>query len=177
MKKKFEDNVAGSIPRAKTEEPSLPWKVEEEDLAGIQAREGEYEALSRQEAPLRTRPAFLVTLVIAIFLAALYMVLVTAVENESIKLGISVKEKEAAELQVDLDRIKTEKAAIEKNSEQLEKRVDDLRAQKELFTAVLESLTKKGDTAAPAEESVKEPVNQPAQEVTSVSGETATEVQ
>lgn len=173
MKKKFEDNVAGSMPRSKTDEPSLPWKVKEENLAGMETREGEYEELSKAEGPLATRPAFLATLVIAIFLAALYMVFVMAVENESIKLGISAKEKEAAGLQVDLDKIKIEKAAIEKSSEQLGKRVDDLSAQKELFTAVLESLTKKNDTAVIVGEAVKEP----AQEVASVSGENAANVQ
>jgi len=173
MKKKFEDNVAGSTPRSKNDEPSLPWKVGEEDLVGMETREGEYEELSNSAAPLATRPVFLVTLVIAIFMAALYMVAVMAVENEGIKLGISAKEKEAAGLQVDLDKIKTEKVALEKSSEQLEKRVGDLSAQKELFTAVLESLTKKNDTAGAAMEAVKEP----AQEAFSVSGENAMNVQ
>ena len=48
-------------------------------------------------------------------------------------------------MQVDLDKADAEKTALEHNASQLEKRVNDLSAQKELFTAVLESLTKKGD--------------------------------
>jgi len=173
MKKKFEDNVAGSMPKMKTEEPSLPWKIEEADLAGIQTMEGDYAMLSSGEAPLKTRPLFLVLLVVAVFFAALYMVAVMAGENENIKLGISAKEKEAAELQVDLDKINAEKAAIEKSSAQLEKRVEDLAAQKELFTAVLESLTKKNDAPGITENTLKEP----AKETTSVSGENPANVQ
>ena len=173
MKKKFEDNVAGSMPKTKTDEPSLPWKIDEADLAAIEIREEDFAALSSGEAPLKTRPVFLVILVVAVFFAALYMVAVMAGENENIKLDISTKEKEAARLQVDLDKISTEKATIEKSSAQLEKRVDDLAAQKELFTAVLESLTKKNSATEIAGEAVKEP----AAEAASASGENAANVQ
>jgi len=173
MKKKFEDNVAGSTPRAKTGEPSLPWKVEEVDLSGMEMREGEYEALSSQKAPLATRSAFLVTLVIAVFLAALYMIVVMAGENESIKLNISAKEKEAAELQINIDKISAEKTVLEKSSEQLEKRIGDLGAQKELLIAVLESMAKKDITAEIAGDTVTEP----AQEVISTGGENAANIQ
>jgi len=180
MKKKFEDNVAGTEPRAKTGEPSLPWKIEEKELTGMETREGEYAALSSGEAPLATRPVFLVMLVITIFFAALYMVAIMAGENEVIKLGISAKEKEAAELQVNIDKINTEKGILEQSSEQLEKRIGDLSAQKELFTAVLESLTKK-NAAEIDEETVKEPIIksiiEPAQEPVLVSGENTANVQ
>ena len=83
---------------------------------------------------------FLVVLVIAIFASAVFMVISIATENDKIKIGISEKEKEAALLQVNLDKAAAEKAALEHNASQLEKRVNDLSAQKELFTAVLESL-------------------------------------
>jgi hypothetical protein len=146
MKKKFEDNVASSTVKTKTEEPSLPWKIGEADLAGIQAREGDFAALSSEEAPLKTRPVFLVILVVAVFFTTLYMVAVMAGENENIKLDVSAKEKEAAELQVNINKVSAEKAALEKSSSQLEKRFGDITAQKELFAAVLESLAKKDDT-------------------------------
>ncbi len=147
MKKKFEDNVASQMPKTKTEEPSLPWKVDESDLAKVDAESQDYKDLVHGAPPLKTRPIFLIILVIAIFAAALFMVASIATENDRIKIGISEKEKEAAILQVDLDKAAVEKAALEHNASQLEKRVGDLSAQKELFTAVLESLTKKADDA------------------------------
>jgi len=145
MKKKFEDNVANQMPKTKSEEPSLPWKIDESDLAKIDSENQGYKDLEQGLPPLKTRPVFLISLVIAIFAAALFMVAGIAIENDRIKAGISEKEKEAAILQVDLDKAAAEKAALEHNASQLEKRVNDLSAQKELFTAVLESLTKKSD--------------------------------
>lgn len=177
MKKKFEDNVAGSMPKTKTEEPSLPWKIEEADLAGIETRDGDYTALSSGEAPLKTRPVILVMLVVAVFFAALYMVALMAGENENVKLEISAKEKEAAQLQVNVDKISAEKASLEKSSNQLEERIGDLSAQKELFTAVLESLTKKNNTAEITGETVKEIVKEPAAEVDSANGENVASIQ
>ena len=173
MKKKFEDNVAITTIRSKTEEPSLPWKVDETDLAGIETREGGYEALSAGDVPFKTRPIFLVLLVVAIFFAAFYMVAVMAGENELVKLGISAKEKEAAELQINIDKISAEKTVLEKSSEQLEKRIGDLGAQKELLIAVLESMAKKDITAEIAGDTVTEP----AQEVISTGGENAANIQ
>lgn len=149
MKKKFEDNVASQIPKTKSEEPSLPWKIDEADLAKIDSENQEYKDLTHGEPPLKTRPIFLVMLVIAIFAAAIFMVASIAIENDRIKAGISEKEKEAALLQVDLDKAAAEKKALENSASQLEKRVNDLSAQKELFTAVLESLTRKSDESVP----------------------------
>ena len=155
MKKKFEDNVASQIPRTKSEEPALPWKIDESDLAKIDSENRDYKDLADGQAPLKTRPVFLVLLVIAIFAAALFMIASITIENGRVRLSISEKEKEAAVLQVDLDKAAAEKMALEKSASQLEKRVGDLSAQKELFTAVLESLTKKADEtiaeAPPAE--------------------------
>ncbi|MEI6863556.1 MAG: hypothetical protein WCK38_04055, partial [Candidatus Omnitrophota bacterium] len=65
----------------------------------------------------------------------------------------------------DLDKVAAEKTALENSASQLEKRVGDLSAQKELFTAVLESLTKKPNdipAAAPLSEN-QPPLTQPAE--------------
>ena len=145
MKKKFEDNVAGEIPKTKSGEPALPWKVNESDIAKIDSDSQNYNDLADGQPPLKTRPVFLVSLVVAIFAAAIFMVASIATENDRIKIDMSAKEKEAAVLQVDLDKADAEKTALENSASQLEKRVNDLSAQKELFTAVLESLTKKED--------------------------------
>ncbi|MCX5679423.1 MAG: hypothetical protein NTZ95_01955 [Candidatus Omnitrophica bacterium] len=150
MKKKFEDNVASQMPKTKSEEPTLPWKIDESDLAKIDSESQDYKDLAQGAPPLKTRPVFLIALVLAIFAAALFMVASIAIENDRIKIGISEKEKEAAILQVNLDKAAAEKTTLEHNASQLEKRVNDLSAQKELFTAVLESLTKKEDVI-PAE--------------------------
>jgi uncharacterized protein (DUF3084 family) len=66
-------------------------------------------------------------------------------ENENIRIGLLQKEKEAVLVQANLDKINNEKNVLSASSTQLEKRVTDLSAQKELFTAVIESLTKKAD--------------------------------
>ena len=165
MKKKFEDNVASQIPKTKSEEPALPWKIDEADIAKIDSDNQDYKDLAGGAPPLKTRPVFMVLLVIAIFAAALFMIASMATENDRIKIGISEKEKEAATLQVDLDKVAAEKTALENSASQLEKRVGDLSAQKELFTAVLESLTKKPDdipAAAPLSEN-QPPLTQPAE--------------
>ena len=155
MKKKFEDNVASQMPKTKSEEPSLPWNVNEADLAKIDSENQIYNDLAQGAPPLKTRPIFLVLLVVAIFAAALFMIASIAAENDRVRMGISEKEKEAAILQVDLDKAAAEKVALENSASQLEKRVGDLSAQKALFTAVLESLTKKPDDI-PAESPASE---------------------
>lgn len=159
MKKKFEDNVASQIPKTKSEEPALPWKIDESDLARIDSENKDYQDIAQGAPPLKTRPAFLIALLVAIFAAALFMIANIATENDRVRMDISEKEKEAATLQVDLDKAAAEKEALEKSASQLEKRVGDLSAQKELFTAVLESLTKKEDIApAGAASSQDQPV-------------------
>ena len=85
MKKKFEDNVASQIPKTKSEEPSLPWKIDEADLAGVDAESRDYKDLVQGLPPLKTRPVFLIALVISIFAAALIMVAGIAIENDKIK--------------------------------------------------------------------------------------------
>jgi hypothetical protein len=156
MKKKFEDNVASEIPKTSPGEPGLPWKVDEADLAKVDSESQEYREIAHGEPPLKTRAVMVVALLAAIFATVFFIVTAVTMENDRMKIGISQKEKEAADLQVDLDKAAAENAALEKNASQLEKRVNDLSAQKELFTAVLESLTKRGDsvpaeTPAPAE--------------------------
>jgi hypothetical protein len=147
MKKKFEDNVANPMSETKSAEPTLPWKMGESDLAKIDPENQVYKDLLQGSSPLKTRPVFLIALVVAVFAAVIFMVAGISIENERVKIGISQKEKEAAVLQVGLDKIAAEKTELEHNASQLEKRVSDLSAQKELFTAVLESLAKKEDIA------------------------------
>jgi len=145
MKKKFEDNVANQIPKTKSDEPALPWKIDEADIAKIDSENQDYNNLVQGQPPLKTRPIFLIALVVAVFVAAIFMIAGVATENDRMKIGISEKEMEAAGLQVNLAMVAAEKTALEHSASQLEKRVGDLSAQKELFTAVLESLTKKPD--------------------------------
>ena len=149
MKKKFEENVASQIPETKSDEPLLPWKINESDMEKIESENQGYKDLSHDRPPLKTRPIFLALLIMAIFATALLIIASIATENGRIKIGISEKEKEAAALQVDLDKAAEEKKALENSASQLEKRVDDLSAQKKLFTAVFESLTKKPDDITP----------------------------
>jgi septal ring factor EnvC (AmiA/AmiB activator) len=159
MKKKFEENVASELPKTNPDEPGLPWKLEEADLAKVDSESKEYHELAQGEPPLKTRALMVVVLLAAIFAAVFFIVTTVTVENDKIKIDISKKEKEAASLQVDLDKAATEKAALEKNASQLEKRVNDLSTQKELFTAVLESLTKKGEAPAPESSGATEPAS------------------
>jgi len=145
MKKKFETNVAAEIPKTRLHEPGLPWKLNSDDLDEIESKDEEYKAVVAGMPPLRTRSIFLIMLVLAIFAATLYVISRAIIDNENIRNGMLKKEKEIATLQATLEKVTNEKNSLNQTSVQLEKRVSDLTAQKELFTTVIESLTKKGD--------------------------------
>jgi len=145
MKKKFETNVASEIPKTRLQEPGLPWKLSSDDLDEIESKDEEYKAVIAGMPPLRTRSIFLIMLVLAIFAATLYVISRAIIENENIRNGMLKREKEIATLQATLEKVTNEKNSLNQTSSQLEKRVSDLTAQKELFTTVIESLTKKGD--------------------------------
>ena len=151
MKKKFESNVAAEIPKTKLHEPELPWKLTGDDLAGVATKNEEYKAVLSGAAPLKTRPVFLIALVLTIFVITALTMMNTAQENKNIKGDIATREKdrekELVSIKMNLGRIANEKDALAKSSAQLEKKVSDLNAQKELFTSVIESLTKKSDEA------------------------------
>ena len=73
-------------------------------------------------------------------------------ENGDIQQSAARKEGVIARLQADVtklagekDRLAAEKDKIGENTSRLEKKIEDLNEQKELFTAALESLTKKSD--------------------------------
>lgn len=153
MKPKFEKNIAAQIPKTKVHEPSLPWKLDEDDLEGVESAKDKV-ALTEKSHPLKTRPIFLAILVVTIFVVTLYMALSASVENEEIKGDITIKEVQLSTFQSDLERVKSEKNLLERNSEQLEARVGDLSAQKQLFMAVIESLAR--ENKATDEETNKE---------------------
>lgn len=81
-----------------------------------------------------------------------------AKENDNIRVSLLSKEKEASSLQANMEKLESDKTVLSENLSQAEKRLSDLTAQKELFTTVIESLTKKGGEAGidNKEESVKE---------------------
>ena len=135
MKKKFEDNAAHEIPKTKANEPDLPWKVSDTDLEEIKSPEKAIDAQIASTPPLKTRASFLVALVLAVFGIGMYMFATTFMENEK-------KGKELVTIQTSYDKVKIEKNYLDENFSQLEKRVADLSAQKDLYTNVIESLTK-----------------------------------
>ena len=146
MDTKFEGNVASEMPKTKRSlEPSLPWKVTSDDLDKIMSAEEGYRSTVTGAPPLRTRPFFLVSLLTAIFAAALYFVSVTVMENETVHKNIQKKEMAVAMLKTDLEKVNIEKSGLYEGLAQSEKRARDLNARKELFTSVIESLTKKGN--------------------------------
>ncbi|MFA6142990.1 MAG: hypothetical protein WC738_06850 [Candidatus Omnitrophota bacterium] len=147
MKKKFESNVASEIPKTKLHEPELPWKLTDSDLAEASGKNEEYKAVINGTPPLKTRPIFLVMFVAAIFVVIALTMTNIATENRKIQDSITSREKELVSIKANLDKIGMEKDALSKSSAQLEKKVSDLAAQKELFTTVIESLTKKSDEA------------------------------
>lgn len=147
MKKKFESNVASEIPKTKLHEPELPWKLTDSDLAEAAGKNEAYKAVISGAPPLKTRPIFLIILALAIFVVTALTMTNIRAENKRIQDSITAGEKELASIRANLDKIGIEKDALNKSSAQLEKKVSDLAAQKELFTTVIESLTKKSDEA------------------------------
>jgi len=147
MKKKFESNVASEIPRTKLHEPELPWKITSDDMAKVAEREGELKSDISLTSPLRTRAAFLILLVAAIFITASLLIINAVTENDKMRLYIENRQRDIAAMKTDIQKLSAEKEDLSKNAAQLEKKVNDLAAQKELFTSVIESLTKKSDDA------------------------------
>ena len=155
MKKKFEANVAVEIPKTKLHEPSLPWKLSEDEVGRAGSKDDDFKAAISGTPPLKTRAPFLILLVVTIFGITTYLISSAIIENEKIRGNIAKKESELSLTQMNLVRAVAEKEAVNKNWAQLEKKVSDLTAQKQLFASVIESLTKKGEevdttpTAAP----------------------------
>lgn len=142
MRRKFETNVAQEMPKTRAFEPELPWKLKNKDLGYIGLAEDEYK---KGASPLRTRGIFLIILVLAIFVVISYLAIIIIAENENIRANMLQKEKEASVVKVELEKTIDEKKSLSENAAQLEKKVNDLSAQKELFTSVIETLTKKAD--------------------------------
>lgn len=146
MKTKFEDNVASHIPNVKdSQEPELPWKVTDEEMAKVESMDEEYRSAITSSPPLQVRPIFLILLVTVIFVVIVNTVINIAIENSEIQTDILRKERQVLTLRGELDKTATEKNVLKLDATKLEKRVSDLNAQKELYTAVIESLTKKTD--------------------------------
>jgi len=145
MNKKFEANVASELPKTRRNEPGLPWKLNADDLNHIDIERDEYRLAASGSPPLKTRGIFLIMLVLAVFGAVSYMVTNAVMENEKMRLSIETAQSKVSALKADLQKVVEEKNAVAQNTNQLEKRVNDLTAQKELFTSVIETLTKKGD--------------------------------
>ena len=146
MKTKFETNVAQEMPKTRqSQEPGLPWKLDPEDLEKSSSGNEVYKSAASVTPPLKTRPIFLILLLATIFVAVMYFVSLIVADNEFTRSDIQKKELTMSSLQTSLEKINTQKNALNANLGQLEKRVNDLNAQKELFATVIESLTKKTD--------------------------------
>lgn len=145
MKRKFETNVATELPKTRASEPGLPWKLSDEDLDKLNPHEDAVKAAEVASPPLRTRAVFPILLVVTIFILLFQAALNAYIENEDMQQSVAVKQVEVAALQAKVEKISGEKEKISENSARLEKRIEDLSEQKELFTAALESLTKRSD--------------------------------
>jgi hypothetical protein len=130
-------------------EPGLPWKVDPSELSDIKSVEDGVKSATTGAPPLKARAIFLAALLIAVFFTTLYFV--SAAVTESRKAQAAAMQKDAAVfgLRADLEKIADEKKALSENAVRLEKQVRDLSAQKELFTTVIESLSRKSDEPAP----------------------------
>ncbi len=145
MKTKFESNVAADIPKTKLHEPELPWKLTDEDVGQLGPDAETMLSLKSGGAPLKTRPIFLILLVVAIFGMSAYLISGAITENERMRLSVDKKEGEISLMRTNIAKITADKEAIKKDASQLHKKISDLLAQKQLFTSVIETLTKKGD--------------------------------
>lgn len=145
MKTKFDDNVAKDIPITKNSaEPELPWKMTESEIRGIEAAGEEYKAVITAP-PLRVRAVFVVLLVLTIFVVIFNSIVGVTMDNAEVRQEISVKDRQVSAIQTALDKTVSEKTVLNDTAVKLEKRVSDLSAQRELYTAVIETLTKKTD--------------------------------
>jgi len=149
MKAKFEKNVAKEMPKTKSREPELPWKVDSDDIARIKSADADYDSISRETSPLKVRAGFLIALIVAIFITGSYLVMNVSVENGNIRLDMSKNTEMLSDLQNNLEKVASEKTYLSESFSQLEKRVVDVSAQNELFTTVIESLTTKDEEVGP----------------------------
>lgn len=152
MKTKFEENVASEIPKTRPEgEPGLPWKVTEEEMNKVGAADDDYKEVVTGAPPLHARAIFVILLVVSIFVVVLNTVITIAIDNSEMQLAALRKAQQVSTLKGQLQKSASEKAAVSDNASKLEKKVSDLNAQKELYTAVIETLTKKTDEPQPKE--------------------------
>jgi hypothetical protein len=145
MKKKFEMNVAAEMPKTKLHEPELPWKLSDEDLAQLGSEAEVPGDVAVATPPFKARAVFPILLVVTVFVVAINIMLNIYIDSENAKAAAFRKDREAASLKANLEKAVSEKKSLNENSARLEKRIEDLKDQKELFTAALESLTKKSD--------------------------------
>jgi chromosome segregation ATPase len=71
------------------------------------------------------------------------------------------KEAAVSTLKTNLEKAANEKTVMSQNMSQLEKRVSELNAQKEIYTTVIESLTKKGEEVAADKDKAENPPTPP----------------
>ena len=152
MKTKFEETVASEIPKTRPGgEPELPWKVTDEEMSKVAAVDEEYKEVVTGAPPLHARAIFVILLVVSIFVVVLNTVISIAIDNSEMQLTALRKGQQVSTLKGQLQKSASEKAAVSDNASRLEKKVSDLNAQKELYTAVIETLTKKTDEPQPKE--------------------------
>ena len=152
MKTKFEETVASEIPKTRPEgEPGLPWKVTDEEMGRVEAVDAAYKEVVTGAPPLHARAIFVILLVVSIFVVVLNTVISIAIDNSEMQLAALRKVQQVSTLKGQLQKSASEKAAVSDNASKLEKKVGDLNAQKELYTAVIETLTKKTDEPQPKE--------------------------
>lgn len=145
MKKRFEINVASEIPKTRLHEPELPWKISGDDLDRIASAEEDSKDAATGTPPLKVRAPFIIMLVAAVFAVTSYLVINSVMQSERIRSNMLKKDKEASALKADAEKLASENLLLGRTSVQLEKKVGELSAQKELFTGVIESLTKRND--------------------------------
>ena len=152
MKTKFEETVASEIPKTRPEgEPGLPWKVTDEEMDKVGAVDEEYKEVVTGAPPLHARAIFVILLVVSIFVVVMNTVIGIAIDNSEMQLAALRKAQQVSTLKGQLQKSASEKAVVSDNASKLEKKVSDLNAQKELYTAVIETLTKKTDEPQPKE--------------------------
>lgn len=146
MKTKFETNVATQIPKTRmTQEPNLPWEVRADSRDIVSALEEKLKFETAGQFLLGARPVFLVILLVSIFISTVYAVYNIANEGEKIHISMREKEKALSLLQANLKETVNREEFLKERSLQLERAVADLRADKELFTTVIQDLTKKSE--------------------------------
>ena len=145
MKRKFESNVAAELPKTRGSEPNLPWKLSTEDLDKLNPHGEGVKMADISSPPLKTRAIFPILLVLTIFVLLSQVAFDAYIENDNMLQGAAKDQRELAALQVRVTQVSEEKITLNENAVRLEKRIEDLSDQKELFTAALESLTKKND--------------------------------